>query len=169
MKAKDVLYTAIYTGLQPSRVRPYNWPYTVTFHTQSVFYWMSYKDIKIILIFIFQSLQMISETSVSNQPVGRSLLQAVVPDVKPPIMFNVSGSPCIMLWAQNLTISFTDTWIDLAAQTPSLTGSICNSNTSLWEGFSLFSRKCPAHCRFCCCCLCHLKEGSHLKCFFFSI
>lgn len=93
MKAKDVLYTAIYTGLQPSR--------------------------------------MISETSVSNQPVGRSLLQAVVPDVKPPIMFNVSGSPCIMLWAQNLTISFTDTWIDLAAQTPSLTGSICNSNTSL--------------------------------------
>ncbi|XP_076597205.1 V-type proton ATPase subunit S1-like [Chaetodon auriga] len=94
MKAKNVPYTAIYTGLQPSRV--------------------------------------IAERSMSNQPVGRSLLQAVVPDVKPPIMFNVSGSPCIMLWAQNLSVSLSQTseWIDLAAQTPSLTGSLCNSTNS---------------------------------------
>ncbi|KAE8292860.1 V-type proton ATPase subunit S1 [Larimichthys crocea] len=64
MKAKNVPYTAIYTGLQPSRV--------------------------------------ISETSMSNQAVGRSLLQEVTADVKAPIMFNSTGGPCIMLWAQNL-------------------------------------------------------------------
>ncbi|KAM7405253.1 hypothetical protein PAMP_012529 [Pampus punctatissimus] len=93
MKAKNVPYTAIYTGLQPSRV--------------------------------------ISETSVSEQPVGRSLLQLAVLDVKPPIMFNSSDGPCIMLWAQNLSISFSDTWIDLATQTPSLTGSLCNSSNAL--------------------------------------
>ncbi|TNN65242.1 V-type proton ATPase subunit S1 [Liparis tanakae] len=74
----------------------------------------------------------ISETSLSVQPAGRSLLQAVLPDVKPPIMFNVSGNPCIMLWAQNLSISTSkDVWIDLDAQTPSMIGSICNDSTSL--------------------------------------
>ncbi|KAI3357799.1 hypothetical protein L3Q82_016182 [Scortum barcoo] len=95
MKEKNVPYTAIYTGLQPSRV--------------------------------------ISETSVSNQPVGRSLLQAVVSDVKPPIIFNTSTGPCIMLWAQNLSVSLTSTsaWIDLGAQTPTLTGSMCNGSSSL--------------------------------------
>ncbi|XP_070766649.1 V-type proton ATPase subunit S1b [Enoplosus armatus] len=95
MKAQNVPYVAMYTGLQPSRV--------------------------------------ISETSMLNQPAGRSLLQAVVPDVKPPIMFNGTGGPCIMLWAQNLNISLSSTpaWIDLAAQTPSLTGSLCNSSNSL--------------------------------------
>ncbi|XP_078111957.1 V-type proton ATPase subunit S1b [Sander vitreus] len=96
MKDKNVPYTAIYTGLQPSRV--------------------------------------ISETSFSSQPAGRSLLQAVVPDVKAPIMFNGTGSgPCIMLWAQNLSVSLSSTseWTDLAAQTPSLTGSLCNNSNSL--------------------------------------
>lgn len=93
MKAKNVPYTAIYTGLQPSRV--------------------------------------ISETSVSNQPVGRSLLQAAETTVKPPIMFNMSGSTCIMLWAQNLSISTNSTWVDLATQTPSLSGSMCNTSNSL--------------------------------------
>ncbi|XP_023248824.1 V-type proton ATPase subunit S1-like [Seriola lalandi dorsalis] len=94
MKAKNVPYTAIYTGLQPSRV--------------------------------------ISEMSVSDQSVGRSLLQAIGPDVRP-IMFNVSGSPCIMLWAQNLNISLSSSsaWIDLATETPSLTGSMCNSSNSV--------------------------------------
>ncbi|XP_040007881.1 V-type proton ATPase subunit S1b [Xiphias gladius] len=95
MKAKNVPYTAIYTGLQPSRI--------------------------------------ISETSANDQSVGRSLLQAVVPDVKPPIMFNVSGNPCIMLWAQSLNISLSSTsaWINLAAETPSLAGSMCNRSNSL--------------------------------------
>ncbi|XP_072222507.1 V-type proton ATPase subunit S1-like [Leuresthes tenuis] len=95
MKGKDLPYTAIYTGLQPSRV--------------------------------------ISETSVSNQQVGRSLLQAVVSDVKPPIMFNQTGSPCIMLWVQNLNVSLSRTseWVDLATETPSLTGSMCNSSNSV--------------------------------------
>ncbi|TKS76620.1 V-type proton ATPase subunit S1 [Collichthys lucidus] len=94
MKAKNVPYTAIYTGLQPSRV--------------------------------------ISETSVSNQAVGRSLLQEVTADVKAPIMFNSTGGPCIMLWAQNLNVSLsrTSAFIDLAAQTPTLTGSICNDSHS---------------------------------------
>ncbi|KAF3860890.1 hypothetical protein F7725_001145 [Dissostichus mawsoni] len=75
MKDKDVHFTAMYTGLQPSR--------------------------------------------------------AVEPTVKEPIMFNVSGNPCIMLWAQNLNISLTGEWIDLAAQTPLLDGSICNGSNSL--------------------------------------
>ncbi|CAI5648519.1 unnamed protein product [Oreochromis niloticus] len=94
MKAKNIPYTAIYTGFQPSRV--------------------------------------ISETPISDQPVGRSLLQAVVPEVKPPIMFNVSGGPCIMLWAQNLTVKLgpSSPWTDLAQQTPNLTHSLCNGSTS---------------------------------------
>lgn len=95
IKTKNVPYTAIYTGLQPSRV--------------------------------------ISETPMSNQPVGRTLLQADIPDVSPPIMFNQSGSPCIMLWAQNLNVSLSrsDPWIDLRTQTPTLTGSMCNGTSSL--------------------------------------
>lgn len=94
MKAKNIPYTAIYTGFQPSRV--------------------------------------ISETPISDQPVGRSLLQAVVPEVKPPIMFNVSGGPCIMLWAQNLTVRLgpNSPWIDLAQDVPSFVGSLCNGSTS---------------------------------------
>lgn len=68
-----------------------------------------------------------------NQPVGRSLLQADVPSVKPPIMFNVSGSPCIMLWAQNLNVSTSSTllWTDLAADTPTFAGSQCNRTNSV--------------------------------------
>ncbi|XP_071333478.1 V-type proton ATPase subunit S1-like [Trachinotus anak] len=95
MKAKNVPYTAIYTGLQPSRV--------------------------------------IAETSVSDQSVGRSLLQAVEPGSRIPIMFNVSGSPCIMLWAQNLNVSLSTSspWIDLAGEMPSLDGSMCNGSNSL--------------------------------------
>ncbi|KAM3617071.1 uncharacterized protein V6R79_001776 [Siganus canaliculatus] len=94
MKDKNVPYTAMYTGLQPSRV--------------------------------------ISEMSLSNQPAGRSLLQAVVSDVNPPIMFNSSGGPCIMLWAQNLFISLSSSseWIDLATATPRLSSSFCNNTRS---------------------------------------
>ncbi|XP_019966212.1 V-type proton ATPase subunit S1b [Paralichthys olivaceus] len=95
VKEKNVPYTAIYTGLQPSRV--------------------------------------ISEASVSDQSVSRSLLQAVEADVKAPIMFNQSGNPCIMLWAQNLFVSHESPskWIDLAEETPSLAGSMCNNTNSL--------------------------------------
>ncbi|XP_074537630.1 V-type proton ATPase subunit S1b [Halichoeres trimaculatus] len=80
-----------------------------------------------------QPSRVISETSMSQQPVGRSLLQAVVPDVKPPIMFNGTGGPCIMLWAQNLSISLSATgaWIDLGAQSPTFAGSMCNDTSSL--------------------------------------
>ncbi|XP_008317184.1 V-type proton ATPase subunit S1b [Cynoglossus semilaevis] len=95
MMAKNCQYTAIYTGLQPSRV--------------------------------------ISEPSVSEESVGRSLLQAVVTDVSPPIIFGPPGSPCIMLWAQNLSVSLSSSmqWIDLGSQTPTLTGSMCNNTNSL--------------------------------------
>lgn len=97
IKLQDVPYTAIYTGLQPSRV--------------------------------------IAEPSLSKQPMGRSLLQEVVDDVKPPIMFNnTEGGPCIMLWAQTLNVSFTTStpaeWTDLSTQTPTLDGSMCNSSNS---------------------------------------
>ena len=135
VKTKDAPYTAIYTGLKPSRVR---------FHVFWMLNMYSYKcwnlrnamDVWLEVIegiTICVTLQMISETSVSNQQVGRSLLQTVAPDVKAPIMFNESGSPCIMLWAQSLSVSLSSTseWIDLAAQTPTLTGSMCNSSNSL--------------------------------------
>ncbi|KAM9785705.1 V-type proton ATPase subunit S1b [Neosynchiropus ocellatus] len=64
---------------------------------------------------------------------GRSLLQSPEPGVKPPIMFNVTGAPCIMLWAQNLNVRFSAAqgWVDLASQTPSLTGSSCSSTSSV--------------------------------------
>ncbi|KAG7237917.1 hypothetical protein INR49_031710 [Caranx melampygus] len=96
MKDKNAPYTAIYTGLQPSRV--------------------------------------ISEMSVSDQSVGRSLLQSAEADVKAPLVFNGSAGPCIMLWAQNLNISLSSSsaWIDLAAeQTPSFAGSTCNETNSI--------------------------------------
>lgn len=86
------------------------------------------------------SLQMIAETSMSGQPAGRTLLQSIETDVKPPIMFNVSGAPCIMLWAQNLLVSLSGSsseWTDLATQTPSLTGSTCNSSNSRWDDLML--------------------------------
>ncbi|XP_030589491.1 V-type proton ATPase subunit S1-like [Archocentrus centrarchus] len=94
MKAKKVPYTAIYTGLRPSRV--------------------------------------ISELPVSDQSVGRTLQQTAVPDVKPPIIFNGSGGPCIMLWAQNLSVRLSQNspWTDLAQETPSLSGSFCDGSTS---------------------------------------
>lgn len=80
------------------------------------------------------TLQVISETSVSKEQVGRSLLQTVAPVGKAPIVFlNGSQSPCIMMWAQNLSVSLSSTsqWIDLNEQTPDLTGSMCNGDNSL--------------------------------------
>ncbi|XP_014858881.1 PREDICTED: V-type proton ATPase subunit S1-like [Poecilia mexicana] len=95
LKAKDVSYTAAYTGLQPS--------------------------------------QAISKSSLLNQQVGRTLLQAPAADVKAPIIFsNTTGFPCIMLWAQNLSISppgSTD-FIDLAQENATVIGSMCNSTNS---------------------------------------
>lgn len=72
-------------------------------------------------------LQVIPELSMSNQHVGRSLLQTA--DIKPPLVFNSSGAPCIMLWAEKLNVapSASQQWIDLAAETPSFAGSMCNS------------------------------------------
>ncbi|XP_029578532.1 V-type proton ATPase subunit S1 [Salmo trutta] len=100
MKAQGVPYTAIYTGLKPSRV--------------------------------------IEEPSMVGQSsMGRSLLQAVVDEVKPPLMFNTTSGPCIMLWAQNLNVSFNNLeWIDLGPLTFAPGGSVstaesfCNETNS---------------------------------------
>ena len=69
----------------------------------------------------------------SVQPQGRSLLQSpAAENVPAPIMFNVSNNPCIMLWAQNLNISISpDQWIDLAKETPTFDGSLCNETNSV--------------------------------------
>lgn len=97
LQDKNVPYTAIFTGLQPSRI--------------------------------------IAEPSLSEASVGRTLLQAaaVTAEVHPPIMYNASGSPCIMLWAQNLFVSFSanGNWTDLATLTPSFTGSMCSATNSV--------------------------------------
>ncbi|KAG5281827.1 hypothetical protein AALO_G00049240 [Alosa alosa] len=104
MKTKNVPYTAIYTGLQPSRV--------------------------------------IEDTSVIIEPlVSRSLLQSPEPGVKPPVVFNGTQGPCILLWADSLNVSFSrasdSQWItvDLAPLTftpaVSLTGSSCSDNSSV--------------------------------------
>uniref|UniRef100_A0A8C7QLZ2 ATPase H+ transporting accessory protein 1b n=1 Tax=Oncorhynchus mykiss TaxID=8022 RepID=A0A8C7QLZ2_ONCMY len=100
MKAQSVPYTAIYTGLKPSRV--------------------------------IEEPSLIVQSSMS-----RSLLQAVVDEVKPPLMFNSTRGPCIMLWAQNLNVSFSDKeWIDLGPSTfasggsVSTSGSFCNETNS---------------------------------------
>lgn len=79
-----------------------------------------------------QPSRVISEPAPSKESGGRSLLQAVRADVHSPIIFNVSGNPCIMLWAQSLLVSFSPTtgWTDLALQTPTLTGSTCNTTNS---------------------------------------
>ncbi|XP_057685701.1 V-type proton ATPase subunit S1-like [Corythoichthys intestinalis] len=95
MEDKNVPYTAMYTGVRPSRV--------------------------------------ISEPAHWTAAGSRSLLQAVVPEVKPPIIFNGSGGPCIMLWARNLSVSLSQPgqWTDLAAETPSLAGSQCSADSAL--------------------------------------
>ncbi|KAJ8358760.1 hypothetical protein SKAU_G00152850 [Synaphobranchus kaupii] len=90
--------------------------------------------------------------------VGRSLLQVSPRSPYPPVEFKSEGSSCILLWAENLTISFyskaKSAWErhDLTSQTfghsvtPSLTGSSCNHTLSRlvlnYEnvlGFSSFS------------------------------
>lgn len=76
-------------------------------------------------------LQVVPEMSMSNQHAGRSLLQTA--DIKPPLIYNFSGAPCIMLWAEklNVALSASQQWIDLAAETPSFAGSTCNNTHSM--------------------------------------
>ncbi|XP_014328818.1 V-type proton ATPase subunit S1-like [Xiphophorus maculatus] len=95
LKAKDVSYTAVYTGLQPS--------------------------------------QAISISSSLNQQVGRTLLQASAADVKEPIIFNnTAGLPCIMLWAQSLSVTppSPQDRIDLPIENATTNGSMCSNTTS---------------------------------------
>ncbi|XP_063064652.1 V-type proton ATPase subunit S1b [Engraulis encrasicolus] len=100
----NVPYTAIYTGLQPSRV-------------------------------------IADPSPMGAQLVGRSLLQSPTPSpVKPPVVFNGTQGPCILLWADALNVSFErqpNQWdsVDLApftfSPTVSLAGSSCSENSSL--------------------------------------
>ncbi|XP_027865978.1 V-type proton ATPase subunit S1-like [Xiphophorus couchianus] len=95
LKAKDVSYTAVYTGLQPS--------------------------------------QAISMSSSLNQHVGRTLLQASAADDKEPIIFNnTAGLPCIMLWAQSLSIQPPSPQkpINLPIENATTNGSMCNNTAS---------------------------------------
>ncbi|XP_051517100.1 V-type proton ATPase subunit S1-like [Myxocyprinus asiaticus] len=99
-KSHDVPYTAVYTGLKPSRI--------------------------------------IQDTPiVAGSSVGRSLLQALPqPSVKPPVTFrSTEGQPCILLWADNLNISYAQgQWVDLGPEifngSATLTGSTCNETIS---------------------------------------
>lgn len=94
------------------------------------------KNVPYIAIFTgLQPSRVIAEASLSEAPLGRSLLQAptTAPQVKPPITYSPLGTPCIMLWAQNLNVSFTATgeWTDLFPEVPSLSGSSCNATNSV--------------------------------------
>ncbi|XP_022532870.2 V-type proton ATPase subunit S1b isoform X1 [Astyanax mexicanus] len=66
---------------------------------------------------------------------GRSLLQTPEPAVKEPVMFNSTGGPCILFWADALNVSFEKgAFFDLAPLTfnksVTLDGSFCNESTS---------------------------------------
>ncbi|XP_069065599.1 V-type proton ATPase subunit S1 [Pleurodeles waltl] len=47
--------------------------------------------------------------------VGRQLLQTEV--TYPPLVFNSSGSPCILFWAKNISVYLGDKWHDLTNET----------------------------------------------------
>ncbi|XP_057175257.1 V-type proton ATPase subunit S1b [Triplophysa rosa] len=72
----------------------------------------------------------------AESAMGRSLLQAPPQaSVKPPVTFrNTEGHPCILLWAENLNVSFKETWVDLGPATfngsATLNGSTCNQTLS---------------------------------------
>ncbi|MCJ8741887.1 hypothetical protein PDJAM_G00075970 [Pangasius djambal] len=79
----------------------------------------------------------IQDTSMAWELAGRSLLQASAePAVKPPVTFNsTEGKPCILLWADQLNISYDKgKFFDLGSLTfngsVSLDGSFCNETFS---------------------------------------
>ncbi|KAL4646117.1 V-type proton ATPase subunit S1-like [Arapaima gigas] len=83
--------------------------------------------------------RVITEVSLDRHPVGRSLLQAPSNEPYPPVEFKRGENTCILLWAENLTVShFREQWRrhELGPQTfgssatVSLTGSSCNRTHS---------------------------------------
>nr|XP_023664449.1 V-type proton ATPase subunit S1-like [Paramormyrops kingsleyae] len=83
--------------------------------------------------------RVIQEVSLETLPVARTLLQAPASEPYPPLEFRSGASPCILFWAENLTVShFQGQWRrhGLSAQTfgssasVSLTGSTCNQTHS---------------------------------------
>ncbi|ROL46896.1 V-type proton ATPase subunit S1 [Anabarilius grahami] len=105
-KSQDVPYTAVYTGLKPSRV--------------------------------------IEDTPVmAGSSVGRSLLQAPSPPVKPPVVVNSStGQPCIMMWADTLLTSYSTNEVDLGIYifngSATTIGSVCNETLSSFSMHKIF-------------------------------
>ncbi|KAL1020614.1 hypothetical protein UPYG_G00002440 [Umbra pygmaea] len=81
--------------------------------------------------------RVIAEPSlIGHTSMRRTLLQSVV-NVVEPLMFNNTEGPCIMLWAQNITVSFNDQeWTDLGPLTfgpgapVNTTASSCSQNVS---------------------------------------
>uniref|UniRef100_A0AAY5KSM6 ATPase H+ transporting accessory protein 1b n=1 Tax=Esox lucius TaxID=8010 RepID=A0AAY5KSM6_ESOLU len=102
---------------------------------------------------VIEAASLIGQSSMS-----RSLLQTVVNEVNPPLMFNGTSGPCIMLWAQNLRVSFSDqAWTDLGPLTSanvSTAGSFCNETNSKYHSscliissFSMSQRRYPVSAR----------------------
>ncbi|XP_030623848.1 V-type proton ATPase subunit S1b [Chanos chanos] len=75
-------------------------------------------------------------TSWVERSPGRSLLQVTAASVKPPVTLNsTEGKPCIMLWAETLSVKYSQNdWFDLAPHTfngtVTLDGSVCNGTVS---------------------------------------
>ncbi|XP_006625671.2 V-type proton ATPase subunit S1 [Lepisosteus oculatus] len=87
--------------------------------------------------------RVIREVSLAVESLGRSLLQAPAKAETPypPVMFNGSSGPCILLWAKNITLSWErsrDQWVRLdlgpmtfgASANVSLSDSSCNQTNS---------------------------------------
>ncbi|KAJ8259406.1 hypothetical protein GJAV_G00168920 [Gymnothorax javanicus] len=122
VKEQGVPYTAIYTAVKPSRVRLGGLQFITlkssSFHVDG------------------------GVVSPELRSVGRSLLAASPRPPSPPVEFKSEGSSCILMWAENLTVSYYNkeksSWKrhDLTALTfgesitPVLTGSSCNSTHS---------------------------------------
>ncbi|MBN3319512.1 VAS1 ATPase, partial [Atractosteus spatula] len=103
---------------------------------------------ELVLSTLFQTLetcvfQVIREVSLAVESLGRSLLQAPAKAETPypPVMFNGSSGPCILLWAKNITLSWErsrDQWVRLdlgpmtfgASANVSLSDSFCNQTNS---------------------------------------
>ncbi|KAA0707134.1 V-type proton ATPase subunit S1 [Triplophysa tibetana] len=99
------------------------------FKSQGVPYTAVYTSLKPSII--------IQETPIMEKSaIGRALLQAPPqPSVKPPVTFeNISGQPCIMLWAENLTVTHGQESLDLGPGafngSATLNGSTCNQTLS---------------------------------------
>ncbi|MBN3279090.1 VAS1 ATPase, partial [Polyodon spathula] len=108
---------------------------------------------------ILKSQAVIRDVSLAVENLGRSLLQAPPKPAAaphPPVMYNNSVGPCILLWAENITMSHVRSGVppvrfELTSRTfgpganVSLTGSMCNHTHSR---FVMNSRRYPVSARY---------------------